>query len=271
MPPIVSREIRLASRPVGRPTADNLAVAAVTLDSPPLGHVLVRNNYLSIEPCSFCRMRGNRSLLPAFELGAPLEGGAIGTVVESRSDAFKPGDTVLSNYGWREWFMAPADGLRTTDGVGRPLSAYLSMLGLERVCPWACAYLVRLQPERVLLVSGSVGAHGSVASRLAQLRDCHIIGSAGSHALVSFLKDECGFDIAFDYNAGAIFEQLSQLSAPSDVEDDGKLEAALEICMAGSFVARAIPGNGGHGHSQPLPVYFLSRASDAQRPHAAAS
>ena len=189
---IENREIRLASRPRGRPAADNFALASTMLDAPKDGHVLVRNRYLSVDPCVFCRMRGGKSHLPAFEVGAPLEGGAVGTVVESRAEAFKPGDIVISNYGWRECFTAPANTLRATSQDSGSLSVYLSMLGLQRICPWACSYLIRLKPAEVLLVSGKVRVEGSVASQLSQLRGCRIIGSAGSREMITFLRETGG-------------------------------------------------------------------------------
>jgi NADPH-dependent curcumin reductase CurA len=40
-----------------------------------------------------------------FEIGKPLEGGAVGQVVQSRADGLHEGDVVLSNLGWREYFV----------------------------------------------------------------------------------------------------------------------------------------------------------------------
>lgn len=259
MPVIESREIRLASRPSSRPTADHFTVATALLDPPRDGHVLVRNNYLSIDPCVFCRIRGGKSHLPTFEVGAPLEGGAVGTVVDSRSDDFKPGDVVISNYGWREWFVASAESLRPTSKSKQTLNVYLSLLGLQRICPWACSYLVNLTPAQVILVSGVVRVKGSVASQLSQLRGCRIIGSAGSREMVTFLREECGFDVTLDYGSGTVFEQLEAFSAGTGVADDKPLEAALGVCMASSFVAKVTPSSMCNGPDMPLPVYFLSQ------------
>ena len=259
MPPTMSREIRLQSRPKGRPNAENFNVATVAVDSPKEGHVLVRNSYLSLDPCMFCRMRGGKSYLPAFELGKTLEGGAVGTVVESRSDDFRQGDTVISNYGWREWFVAKPDHLRQITSEKHPLSVYLETLGLQRICSWASAYLIHLKPGGNLLVSGGAVVEGSVASQLAKLRGCRIIGSAGSRDMLSFLRDDCGFDIAFDYKAGPILEQLDDLMPHVADTKEASLQAALGMCMAGSVVAKTTPGVLGHITNSPLPIYFLSQ------------
>jgi len=70
MQPITSREIRLCSRPQERPSGENFELATVVM--PPLGEgeLLVRNTYLSVDPCMFCRMRGGKSYLPAFDYKA---------------------------------------------------------------------------------------------------------------------------------------------------------------------------------------------------------
>jgi NADPH-dependent curcumin reductase CurA len=211
----------------------------------------------------FCRMRGGKSYLQPFELGQPLEGGAVGTVVKSGSSAFKPGDVVISNFGWREAFVAESDTIRLATNGEHTLSSYLGVLGLQRICSWASAYLVHVKQGGALLVYGAAAVAGSMASQLANLRGCHIIGSAGSRDMVSFLRDECGFDIAFDYKSGPILTQLAQAPSPCEGEDNAALDAALGVCMAGSFLAKATPGVAGNAANLPLPIYFLSQ-SDTQ-------
>ena len=51
-----SREIHLASRPLGVPTAANFAMADVQLPDPAPGQMLVRNLYLSVDPYMRWRM-----------------------------------------------------------------------------------------------------------------------------------------------------------------------------------------------------------------------
>ncbi len=48
------------------------------------------------------RMNESQSYVPAFELGKPMEGGAVGDVIESRDKELNVGDIVTSRFGWRE-------------------------------------------------------------------------------------------------------------------------------------------------------------------------
>ena len=99
---IESREIRLASRPKGIPSAANFTRAQTELEPLPDQQVLVRNLFMSVDPYMRGRMNEGKSYVPSFEIGKPLEGGAVGEVIESRAKEFKRGDAVISNFGWRE-------------------------------------------------------------------------------------------------------------------------------------------------------------------------
>src|SRR2546422_2195291 len=115
MPEIVSREIRLASRPKGFPSAENFTLAQTEVAPPQEGQVLVRNLYMSVDPYMRGRMNDRKSYAPPFELGKPLEGAAVGEVVESKASGFAAGDIVTSSRGWREYFIADAGELQVGD------------------------------------------------------------------------------------------------------------------------------------------------------------
>jgi len=199
MAKIVSREIRLASRPNGMPTAANFSLAQTELRPLQDEEVLVRNLFISVDPYMRGRMNDGQSYVPPFELGKPLDGGAVGEVIESRAEEFKPGDVVTSNFGWREYFMAPPKELHLVSREVQPLSVYLGALGMTGMTAWVGLNLVEVKAGDVVYISGAAGAVGSVAGQLAKLRGCHVIGSAGSMEKVMFLREECGFDIAFNY------------------------------------------------------------------------
>jgi hypothetical protein len=76
--PIISHEIRLASRPAGRPATENFSLARVPVASPVDGQVLVRNLFMSVDPYMRGRMNDTASYVAPFELGRPLDGGAVG-------------------------------------------------------------------------------------------------------------------------------------------------------------------------------------------------
>jgi len=82
---MMSREIRLASRPSGIPTAANFSLARTELEPLQDQQVLVRNVFMSVDPYMRGRMNAGKSYVPPFEVGKPLDGGAVGEVIESRA------------------------------------------------------------------------------------------------------------------------------------------------------------------------------------------
>lgn len=252
-----SREIRLASRPNGIPTAENFTLARTDLAPLQDQQVLVRNLFMSVDPYMRGRMNEGKSYVPPFEFGKPLEGGAVGEVIESRANGFKPGEVVTSNFGWREYFIASPKELHPVSREVQPLSVYLGALGMTGMTAWAGLKLVEVKAGDVVYISGAAGAVGNMAGQLAKLRGCRVIGSAGSMEKVMFLRQECGFDVAFDYKVGPVLEQLN-VEAPDgiDVYFDNvggeTLEAALSALRVHGRII-ACGGISGYNETKPRP------------------
>ena len=253
----MSREIRLASRPQGIPTAANFTLAQTELKPLQVQQVLVRNLYLSVDPYMRGRMNDGKSYVPPFEIGKPLEGGAVGEVIESHAKEFKSGDVVTSNLGWREYFIATPNDLHPVSREIQPLSVFLGALGMTGMTAWAGLKLVEVKAGDTIYISGAAGAVGNVAGQLAKLRGCRVIGSAGSDGKVKCLRDECGFDVAFNYKCGPVLEQLNR-AAPDgiDVYFDNvggeSLEAALSALRVHGRII-ACGGISGYNEEKPKP------------------
>ena len=254
---LMSREIRLASRPSGIPTAANFTLERTKLEPLEDQQVLVRNLFMSVDPYMRGRMNAGKSYVPPFEIGTALNGGAVGEVVESCAEEFKPGDAVTSNYGWREYFIAVPKELHPVSREIQPLSVYLGTLGMTGMTAWAGLNLVDVKAGDVIFISGAAGAVGNVAGQLAKLRGCLVIGSAGSAEKIKFLRENCGFDIAFNYKSGPILEQLHLAwLAGIDVYFDNvggeMLEAALTVLRVHGRII-ACGGISGYNEEKPRP------------------
>jgi NADPH-dependent curcumin reductase CurA len=196
------------------------------------GQVRVRNLYMSVDPYMRGRMNDVKSYTPPFQMGAPLEGSAVGEVVESRAPGITPGDIVTSMRGWREYFVADRREVRRVDDPVQPLSMHIGVLGMTGLTAWVGLNLVDVTAGDRVFVSAAAGAVGSVAGQLAKLRGCYVVGSAGSSEKVRLLVDELGFDAAFNYKGGDIPAHL-RANAPDGIDvyfdnvGGDHLEAAL--------------------------------------------
>lgn len=254
--PTESREVRLASRPNGKASLNNFSFATVELREPKPGEVLVRNVCISVDPYMRGRMNDAKSYVPPFQIGQPLEGGAVGRVIASQDEKLPVGSYVLSMYGWREAFVAPSTGVQIVDTTVAPASAYLGILGVTGLTAWVGLNLIaRLKIGETIFVSGGAGGVGNVACQLARMHGCKVIASAGSEEKVSFLRNELKVDYAFNYRDGDPLEHLKR-GAPDGIhvyfDNTGgpQLEAALSSLRNYGRIAMC---GGIAGYNTPVP------------------
>lgn len=198
--PDSSREVRLAARPVGEPKESDFELAEVLVPSPAEGEVLVRNVYLSVDPYMRSRMNDTRSYVPSFQIGEPMQGGAVGQVIESRTPTLQEGDWVNSMLGWREHYVADGASLMKIDPDLAPVQTALGVLGLTGLTAYV-GLLDLGQPKEgeTVFVSAACGAVGSIVGQIAKLKGCRVAGSAGTPEKVAWARDELGFDAVFNY------------------------------------------------------------------------
>lgn len=233
MTSLQAKEIRLASRPQGEPTAANFQSISVDLPEMQPGEVLVRNAFFSVDPYMRGRMSEGKSYVAPFAVGKALDGAAVGQVVQSRDAGFPPSTWVQSLCGWRDYYIVPASQLRAIDATQAPASAYLGVLGATGLTAWVGLNdIANIKEGETIFISGGAGAVGSAACQLAKLRGCRVIASAGSAAKVGFLKNQLKVDHAFNYRESDLREQLME-AAPDglhvyfDNTAGPQLEAAL--------------------------------------------
>jgi len=242
--PVQTREIQLASRPVGRPAPENFRLAQAALPELAEGQLLVKNQFMSVDPYMRGRMNDVKSYSAPFRLDAALDGGAVGEVIASRSDKHKVGDVVVHQLGWREHAVVDAAATTPVPGGLAPTSAFLGALGMTGLTAYAGLLKVaEFKEGDVVFVSGAAGAVGSMVGQIAKAMGAsRVIGSAGSPEKVARLL-ELGFDSAFNYNDGPVLEQLQEAAGERgiDVYFDNvggeHLEAALATLTVGGRVA----------------------------------
>ncbi|AUY51882.1 NADP-dependent oxidoreductase [Streptomyces sp. CB01881] len=216
--PATAREWHLAARPQGWPVPTDFALVEAPVRTPGPGEILVRNAYLSVDPYMRGRMNDVKSYVPPFELGRPMDGGAVGYVVASAAEGFAPGDAVLHGLGWREYATVEAKRAVKVD-PSVPLSAYLGVLGMTGLTAYAGLLAVGgLKEGDRVFVSGAAGAVGSMVGQIARLKGASlVVGSAGSTEKVARLTGEYGFDAAFNYKDAPVAEQLAK-AAPEGID-----------------------------------------------------
>ena len=212
-----ARAWHLRSRPNGMPTMDNFELKDVALPELQDGWVRVDNSWLSVDPYMRGRMNDVKSYVPPFEVGAPLQGGAVGKVVETRSPHFKEGETVFHMQGWRDRAAGPAEAFNKVPPLPVEDHQWLGNLGLTG----ATAYFGLLRAAQAkegdtVFVSAAAGAVGSAVVQIAKAMGMNVIGSAGGAEKCAWVR-ELGANAAIDYKAEPVVQALMR-AAPKGID-----------------------------------------------------
>src|SRR4051812_6167299 len=214
---MMARAWHLTSRPQGLPTHDNFELRELEL--PPLGDgmVRVRNLWLSVDPYMRGRMNETKSYVPPFQLGEPMDGGAIGEVVESKADGFSQGDLVQHMGGWRDEAVVSARTAQKLPNLGAPPELFLGVLGVTGLTAYfGLLDAASAKEGDVVFVSAAAGAVGSVVVQVAKAKRMTVIGSAGGREKCEFVRS-LGADHVIDYKAAPILKGLSE-AAPDGMD-----------------------------------------------------
>lgn len=196
-----AREVHLNAYLKGAPSPDNYSVVEADVPEPAEGEVRVKNLFISVDPYMRGRMSGIRTYIDPFELGAVMEGGAVGEVVDSKFEGLNPGDHVMSMYGWREAYTKPGKALMKIDTSILPPQAYLGIAGLTGMTAYVgLKRMIDLQAGETLWMSAGAGAVGSAGIQFAKAMGATVIATAGGAEKCEYVKS-IGADHAIDYKA----------------------------------------------------------------------
>jgi hypothetical protein len=259
----MARAWHLKSRPNGIPTPENFELREIELPSLGDGMIRVKNRWLSVDPYMRGRMNDVKSYVPPFQLGQPMDGGAVGEIVESKAEGFAPGDQVLHFAGWRDESVVPARTAMKLPDLGAEPQQFLGALGTTG----ATAYFGLLDAASakegdIVFVSAAAGAVGSVVVQIAKAKGMEVIGSAGGQEKCELVRS-LGADMVIDYRAGPILKSLAA-AAPEGIDvyfdnvGGSHLDAALAV--ARNQARFAICGMiEGYNKAEPTSLRFAAR------------
>ena len=206
-----NRQFLLAKRPVGAATRDTFTFQQVPVVQPKDGQILVKNEYLSLDPAMRGWMNEGKSYIPPVALGDVMRALGVGKVVASAHPGFAAGDYVNGALGVQDYFVGEPRGFYKVDPKLVPLPVYLSALGMTGMT----AYFALLDvgaPKAgdTVVISGAAGAVGSIAGQIAKLKGCRVVGIAGGQEKCARLVDEFGFDGTIDYKSEDVLAGLKR-------------------------------------------------------------
>lgn len=217
-----TRVVTLQARPAPDtdPTPDLFAVETRELPGLTEGQLLVKNIVMSVDPSMRGRLDvGEKQYTTNFQIGQPLDGSAIGEVLEANGSTIPVGSLVRHRSGWREHAVIDASTATVINLRGAPVGAWLGVLGQTGFTAWVGLKRIgNLKPGDTVFISAAAGAVGSAAGRFAKLLGAsRVVGSAGGPAKVAQLVEDLGYDAAMDYRAESPSTAVKRL-APDGID-----------------------------------------------------
>lgn len=191
MLPRTNRQVVLKSRPSGIPQAQHFELLSTALPELLPGEVLVRNEFLSVDPAMRGWVNAAANYSDPVGIGEVMRSFAAGQVMASRHAGYTEGDRVMGMLGWQEY--AVTDGKQIRRKIVEPdlpLSLSLGVLGLNGVTAYfALTEVGEPRPEDTVVVSAAAGAVGSAVGQIAKIAGCRTVGIAGGEQKVRLCVD----------------------------------------------------------------------------------
>ena len=214
----LNRRFVLAERPRGEPDDSTLRLETGDVPAPGKNQMLLRNEYLSLDPY----MRGRMSDAPSYAapvgIGEVMVGGTVAQVVSSDIDGFDEGDWVQAFGGWQDYALSDGTGVLNMGKNPENPSWALGVLGMPGLTAWAG--LTRIgQPKagETLVVAGASGPVGATVGQIGRILGLRVVGIAGGPEKCAHVVDALGFDDCIDYKSEG-FAQALEKAVPGGID-----------------------------------------------------
>lgn len=199
----------LAERPKGEPTENTLRLETVDVPTPGKGQMLLRNEFLSLDPYMRGRMSDAPSYAAPVEVDQVMVGGTVSQVVTSDVEGFAEGDWVVAFGGWQDYALSDGTGVINMGKNPENPSWALGVLGMPGLTAWAGLTQIG-QPKagETLVVAGASGPVGATVGQIGKILGLRVIGIAGGADKCKHVVETLGFDACVDYKADSFADDL---------------------------------------------------------------
>lgn len=205
-----NRRIVLAERPKGKPDDQTLRLETSDIPQPGAGEMLIRTEYLSIDPYMRGRMNDAKSYAEPVAIGGVMTGQVVGEVIASNIDKYSVGDRVLNVSGWQDYALSDGEGVMNLGPNPDNPSWSLGLLGMPGYTAYAGLLLIGEPKEgETVVVAAASGPVGATVGQIARIKGCRVVGIAGGADKCKHVVETLGFDACIDHRAEDFKQQLA--------------------------------------------------------------
>ncbi len=214
----INRRIVLAERPIGTPDANTLRLETGHVPAPGPGEMLLRSEYLSLDPYMRGRMNDAKSYAEPVAIGGVMTGQVVAEVITSNIERFAAGDRVLAMSGWQDYALSDGSDILNLGPEPKTPSWLLGILGMPGYTAYAgLLHIGEPKPGETVVVAAASGPVGATVGQIAKIKGCRIVGIAGGPEKCAHVVENLGFDACIDHKSDDFAAQL-KAACPAGVD-----------------------------------------------------
>ena len=198
-----NRQVVLKSHPNGVPLPEDFELVEGSIAEPGEGQMLVRNLFFSLEAAIRGWLDGKANYFEPIPLGGAIRGPSVARVVASHLAGFEAGDIIFGLHHWEDYSLSDANTIllsKLSPETDIPLSYYSGGLGGSGHTAYVGLHEIgKIQAGETVLISAAAGATGSMATQIAKLRGCKVVGVVGGDDKAQLITQTLGADAAINY------------------------------------------------------------------------
>jgi NADPH-dependent curcumin reductase CurA len=213
-----NRSIVLAERPKGAPNANTLRLETGPVPSAGPGEMLLRSEYLSLDPYMRGRMNDAKSYAEPVAIDGVMTGQVVAEVITSNISGFASGDRVLAMSGWQDYALSDGEGVLNLGPAPANPSWSLGILGMPGYTAYAgLLHIGEPKPDETVVVAAASGPVGATVGQIAKIKGCRVIGIAGGPDKCAHVVNNLGFDGCIDHKSDDFAAQL-KAACPAGID-----------------------------------------------------
>ncbi|MBL6696281.1 MAG: NADP-dependent oxidoreductase [Luminiphilus sp.] len=237
---MTNRQVVLKRHPNGVPLPEDFELVEGVTPEIGEGQMLVRNLYFSLEAAIRGWLDGKANYFEPIPLGGAIRGPSVAKVVASRLEGFHEGDIIFGLHHWEDYSLSDANTIllsKLDPAPDLPLSYYSGGLGGSGHTAYVGLHEIgKIQAGDTVVISAAAGATGSMATQIAKLRGCRVVGIVGGDDKAELITHQLGADAAINYKTCGDLAAAVMAACPEGVDvyfDNvgGKTLDAMLSCM----------------------------------------
>lgn len=171
--------------------------------------MLLRTEFLSLDPYMRGRISDAPSYAPSVEIGDVMVGGTVAQVSVSKLDGFKKGEWVLSANGWQDYALSNGKGVTSLGSDPDHPSWALGVTGMPGFTAWAGLTKIGLpKAGETLVVAAATGPVGATVGQIGKILGCRVIGITGGAVKCEYAVKTLGLDACLDHHSPNFSKEL---------------------------------------------------------------